>query len=634
MKKQYDESSIIALEGLEAVRLRPGMYVADTGAAGVLQLSKEVIDNAVDEYQAGFNTFIKVEVWTKGDQRNQVRVTDKGRGVPVEVHKKLGISALTAVFSRLHTGGKFDGDSYKTSAGLHGVGVKATNALSDFLEVEVSRNGKRYRQRFKRGVASTKVEEFGKSKATGTTVIFKHDQTIFKGIDVDPEAIQDRLEEVAYLCPGLEVHLEVDGRPREITKEGGLSKYLTDRLAAKKVKAQHKIVSVTEEVDLGEKGVVNIELAFAWTQDSGDHFHSFVNVCSVPEGGMQVTGMRAAVAKYFSALVKENIPPEYFRDGLHVASHVKLQNPVFKSQAKVRLLNPEVREVGSIAMRKAVLKAMKKFEGLSESIIERAKMLKSQREKLAKAMEAVRKIDVKIKRRGVLPDKLAEAPSATPQEREIYIVEGDSAGGSAKQARDSRFQEVLALRGKVVNSARSEPHVVLKNTEFLSVISAIGCGVDNIGIGDEEGCDPSKRGRVQTGGTAKICLLMDADPDGRHITALMITFLGIYMRPLIDAGMVYVVDSPQFVGTWKDKREHGSTKKEVRDKFPPNAKPDITYLKGHGEASAEQLEEYAFGKLRKLWKLVIEDDSDLNAVFALMGTDGTSRKKLLGIPAH
>jgi DNA gyrase subunit B len=636
-KDTYDEHSIQALEGLEAVRLRPAMYVADTGSAGAFQLTRELIDNSVDEYQAGYNKYLKVEAWTKGEKRNQVRVTDKGRGVPVKKHPKLGIATLTAVFSRLHTGGKFGGDGgYKTSAGvsgLHGVGVKATNALSEFLKVTVQREGGKFTQEFRQGKPVAEVKRVGDATGTGTSVLFKHDSTIFRGVDVDPDAIQERLEEVAYLCPGLRVIYVVDGHERNITKDGGLRQYLKDQLDVKKVKPLHKVISYTDSVDLGEKGgKIEVEVAFAWTQDSGDHWFSFVNVCSVLEGGTQVTGMKSAIAKVFSGLVKDaKIPPDYFRDGLYVASHIRLQNPMFKSQAKVRLLNAEVRDPANKVMTKALTKALKKFEDLGQSVIDRAKMLKAAREKLAKAMEAVRRIDLKVRKRGVLPDKLAEAPAADPKEREIFLVEGDSAGGSAKHARDGKFQEVLSLKGKVVNAARSEPHVVFKNAEYLSVVSVIGCGVDNIGTGDEEGCDPYKRGRIQAGGTAKLCLLMDADPDGQHITALMITFLIKYMRPLVDAGMVYVVDSPLYVGKWRDRREHGHTKKEVRKKFPKGAKPEITYLKGHGEASAEQIEDYAFGPKRRLWKLTLEDDSEIEGVIAVMGSDGTERKKLLGI---
>jgi len=424
-KAKYDEQSIRVLKGLEAVRLRPGMYVADTGAAGLLQLTKEVIDNAVDEHQAGHCSTLKVEVWTKGKKRNHVRVSDDGRGIPVGKHKDAGMSTLTVVFCMLHAGGKFDDNSYKTSAGLHGVGVKATNALSEFLSVVVRRGGKKFKQRFERGVPKTGVKKLGAAKGTGTTVTFKHDSQIFGNIDVDPEAIKARLIEVSYLCPELTVELEVDGTPAKVDRTGGLKKLLKDDLANRSTKSLHKPVYVkhTAEVDGLE---IEVELCMAWTQGQNDRWMSFVNVCRVPQGGTQVTGFKSAVTKVLSKEAPK-VPKDYLRDGLVGVSHIRHPDPMFKSQSKDALLNKDARKVANAAMVKAIKKAFKANPDLKEAILARAKALLEQRKKLDKLMDAVRKIDLKPKKRGVLPDKLAEATDATPYDREIYLVEGDSA---------------------------------------------------------------------------------------------------------------------------------------------------------------------------------------------------------------
>lgn len=642
-KQSYNEASIQVLKGLEAVRKRPGMYIADTGAAGLLQLVREVIDNSIDEFQAGHCKNLKVEIWTKGEQKNQVRITDDGRGIPVGKHKETGTSTLTVVFCHLHAGGKFDnveGGSYKTSSGLHGVGVKATNALSEFLEVTVSRDGKKYKQSFSRGLPTSEVLEVGKSKSTGTSVTFKHDSKIFGNINLDQRSIKERLVEILYLCDGLNITYEVDGSTIELkpkdSKTTGLKGMFYDYLKELNVSSIHKPIVLNTEMDIedknGKKSVASIELVFAWTQCSSDKYLSFVNVCRVPEGGTQVTGFRAGVPKAFEDLPAK-IPKDLLRDGLVVVSHLRLSDPMFKSQSKDRLLNAEIRPVSTKAMLAAIKKAFKANPDLKESVINRAKSLDEANAKIRKMMDVVRNLDLKPKNRGVLPGKLAEAVGCSPTKRELYLVEGDSAGGTAKGARDSTFQEVLSLRGKVPNAVRAGPEFILKNKEYLSIIAALGVGISNVNgmLGEENVCDPKNKGRVRSGGTAKLCLLMDADPDGQHISSLIIAFLITYMKPLVDAGMVYIVDSPLFVGVHKDVRKQGHSKKAVLKQFPKGTKVEISRLKGHGSASYEQLYEYAFGPERKMYRLVVKDESDTDSVIDLMDADSSVRRRLLGV---
>lgn len=612
--KKYDAESIEVLQNVEHIRKRPGMYVADTRKAGMHQLVKEVIDNSVDEYMGGYATRIDVQLLTHS---NTVVIIDDGRGIPVDTHKKTGMSALATVFLQAGAGGKFNEGAYSVSAGLHGVGVTVVNALSSFVHVSSYRDGYQHTMEFQKGklagpYADGKVHKKDKTTRTGTTVSFTPDEEIFgKKCKFDPEHIRSMLRDLSYLCSGLTFTFKVEGEEVEtFHQESGLKGFLEDHIAAEKGEMLHPVQLFKNDA---------MEVAFVWTDASDEKWFSYVNSSPTPLGGTHVTGLKRLLTNTLAPKATKEIDNDDLRVGLRIAIHCKVKQPQFKGQTKDALQNKETASEVYEACKDVVTKFMHVQAKTVESIINRAVKLKSARDRFEKEKDATKNVvTFNRNKKGVLPGKLVEAPNCKPEERELFLVEGESAGGTAKKARNVYHQEVLGLKGKIPNALQKAKSSILENEEIKAIITAVGAG-----IGDK--CDP-KRARI-----GKLMLLMDADPDGAHITALMISFLNRYMAPIVDAGMVWVVKSPLFKAQYKDQNIYGDTLEELIAKLPKNAKPDITRFKGHGEAQPEDLQYYAMNESsRKVIKVTRDAKTD-EGLMNLMGADAGARRMLLGL---
>ncbi len=614
MTKSYGADAIQVLEDLEHVRKRPGMYIGSQDSDGIRHILKEVVDNSIDEWLAGHATLIEVEVDTK---ENTFRVLDDGRGIPVERHKKTGESTLITVFTNLQAGGKFEKQSYAVSAGLHGVGLKATNALSEWLLARVWRSGICYEQRFERGQIQTKEPKINKALnkrgRTGTEVCFRPDPQIFGSHKIDLDRTKQWLEETSHLCPGLKIRLLVDGKDHCFESKG-LSRLVQVRAHAAKV--------LHEPIVLESKDR-KVSAAFLWTEEEGENWFSACNASSTPEGGKHVDGAMRAISDVLGPYAKKKaVDVRDLVDGLYAAVQVLVTEPQFKSQTKDKLLNAEVRdEVYGV-----VYPQLKSFfdqnKKLAEKIVARAIQIKKARDSYKKLRSVINQTSTKKDARGVLPDKLVEAMHCRPEDRELFIVEGDSAGGNAKVARDPDYQEVLPLKGKIPNAVQSSPDKLLQNTEFAAVLKATGVQLGPRG----KDVDLSN---VRVG---KVLLLMDADPDGSHIASLVLTFFCTWLTDFVRKGYLYVVNSPLYVGVYKDQRWYAHNLQELESlSGRPASQLQVSRLKGHGEASAEELRYYAMDPAsRKLWKISL-GPNDKEIILSLMGSDSSARKTLLGL---
>lgn len=614
-KPKYDAESIEVLQNVEHIRKRPGMYVADTRKAGMHQLAKEVLDNSVDEYMGGHATKIGV-VLTTSD--NVLTIWDDGRGIPVGIHPKTKMSALATVFLQAGAGGKFSQGAYSVSAGLHGVGVTVVNALSSEVQVSSTVDGVRHYMEFQQGkLHPNYADGIPKKKVAsikhGTQVTFTPDQEIFgKKTKFDPDMLREMLRNSAYLCAGLTFTLKIDNEAEEtFHQENGLKGFIEDHIKTDKDGALHPVQVFRSDA---------MEVAFVWTDASDEKWFSYVNCSPTPLGGTHVTGLKRLITNTLAPKATKQIENDDLRVGLRVAIHCKVKQPQFKGQTKDALQNKETAVEVYEAMKDTVTKFLHVQAKTVESIINRAVKLKSARERFEKEKDATKNVvTFNRNKRGILPaDKFAEAPDCKPEERETFLVEGESAGGTVKQARDTYFQEVLGLKGKIPNALQKSRGAMLENQEIKLIITAVGAG-----IGDK--CDP-KKARI-----SKLLLLMDADPDGAHITALMISFLNRYMAPIVDAGMVWVVRSPLFKAQYKDQNVYGDSLEEVMSRLPKNAKPNITRFKGHGEAQPEDLQYYAMNAAtRKLIRITRDDKTD-DGLVNLMGADTNARRMLLGL---
>ena len=625
--KQYNAGEIQVLEGLEAVRKRPGMYIGSTGPKGLHHLVWEIVDNSVDEALAGFCTQIDVELLVDNLGENVVKIVDNGRGMPVDIHPKTKVSATETIFTVLHAGGKFDNSNYKVSGGLHGVGASVVNALSEWLEVYVHRNGKIYKERFERGKPVTSLDVIGETDRTGTTVVFKPDKQIFKETTIyEYEVLRERIQELAFLNKGLKLTIK-DARNEDNEKhvykdycyEGGIVEYV--KYLNRKKKPIHNDVIVVEDVVEG----VTIEIAFQYTEDYGCDIRAFTNNIANHEGGTHEDGFRLSLTRILNNYGKssnifkkdESLTGDDVREGLTAIVTCKISEPQFEGQTKTKLGNTEVRRIVSQAMSDKLDAYLKENPSNAKTIVEKSILALRARIAAKKAREATRRKSP-LDSLG-FASKLADCRTKEPALAEMYIVEGDSAGGSAKQGRDSYYQAILPLRGKVLNVEKAASNRIYNNREILSMIQAIGTGV-------------GKEFNVDNARYHKIVIMTDADVDGAHIRTLLLTFFYRYMRPIIEKGYVYIAQPPLYKIQVGKKIEYAYSDEELNIKLSEmGGRPQIQRYKGLGEMNAEQLWETTMDPNRRtLLQVSLTDVEKADAVFTmLMGEEVEPRRKFI-----
>jgi DNA gyrase subunit B len=623
----YTAKSITVLEGLEAVRRRPGMYIGGVDKTGFHHLLWEIVDNAVDEVMNGHATRIVVTLHSDG---KTMSVADNGRGIPVDSHPKSGKSALEVIFTTLHAGGKFDNDAYKVAGGLHGVGASVVNALSKSLIAEVRRDGHTFSQRYRRGKPLGTVEKGEPARGTGTTVTYTPDPDVFADLNYDPSLIAERLEIKTYLNKGLVIQF-VDQKSKsnvEFRHEGGVVDFL-DAINTQRTDQRVAALPFVLEREDEQEGL-RCHLALAWTEATDEDVRSFVNTIPTRDGGTHELGMLAAVGAAVQRFMETHdlvrkgmeIKREDIREGLTAVLAVCVREPQFQGQTKGRLNNPEVKAQIESMTRPALENFLHKNKSVGDAIA--ARVIQS-----AKAREASRAAASQVRRKTAisgrlnLPGKLHDCDSTNPDESELFIVEGDSAGGSAKQGRDRDIQAILPLKGKVLNAEQAGKAKVLDNKELTDIISALGCGMD----------DQFDPGRLRYG---KIILLTDADSDGHHIATLLLTFFYRHVPGLFADGRVYLACPPLYKVSW-GKETFWASEDADRDrilaKLPKNAKPNITRFKGLGEMPAALLFETTLDPTRRrLLRVVIPDDDRPytdRTVSDLMGKDPEARFKFI-----
>jgi DNA gyrase subunit B len=551
---EYNAKSINVLKGLEAVRKRPAMYIGDIGSRGLHHLINEVVDNSIDEALAGYND--RVIVTIHKDQ--SVTVEDRGRGIPVDLHPEEKKSALEVVMTLLHAGGKFDKNSYKVSGGLHGVGVSVVNALSEVLKVEVRRDGKIYFQEYSKGIPKSAVKQIGtyKGESTGTKITFKPDREIFKIVKFNFDTVAERLRELAYLNKDVTMFLKDEAEDQEETYKfkGGLIdfvKYLDEQRGP-----IHKPIYIE-----GEKDSVPVEIALEYSDSYSENVHSYVNNINTIEGGTHLVGFRTALTRTFNnyayknGIIKDNnkisLTGDDFKEGLTAVISVKVMEPQFEGQTKTKLGNGEVKSAVEMLVGEKLSEYLEENPAIAKKIIDKCMRAAEAREAARKARELVRRKNALDSMH--LPGKLADCSINDPEHCEIYIVEGDSAGGSAKMGRDRRFQAILPIKGKILNVEKAKINKILENNEIQAMISAIGAG-----IGEEFNSEKARYG--------KIILMTDADVDGSHIRTLLLTFLYRHMKELITDGKVYIAQPPLYK-LKKGKEEFYAFDDDERDKI-------------------------------------------------------------------
>ncbi|MBR4781635.1 MAG: DNA topoisomerase (ATP-hydrolyzing) subunit B [Lachnospiraceae bacterium] len=622
--QNYGADQIQILEGLEAVRKRPGMYIGSTSARGLHHLVYEIVDNAVDEALAGVCKEITVTI----NQDNSVTVVDDGRGIPVEINKKKGISSVEVVFTILHAGGKFGGGGYKVSGGLHGVGASVVNALSKWLEVVVEKNGKKYFQRYEYGKPLERLKEIGESDRHGSTVTFLPDETIFEETVFDFEVLKQRLREMAFLTKGLKIILKDarEGQEKEKTfhYEGGISEYV--QYLNKNQNVLYPEIIYCE----GQKGDVYVEVAMQHNDAYNENCYSFVNNITTPEGGTHYTGFKNALTKTFNdyarnmKLLKENednLSGEDLREGLAAIISIKLPDPQFEGQTKQKLGNSEARGAVDAVVSEKLTYFLEQNPAVAKNIIEKAVLAQRARDAARKARDLTRR---KTALEGMsLPGKLADCSDKNPENCEIFIVEGDSAGGSAKTARDRATQAILPLRGKILNVEKARLDKILGNEEIRSMITAFGTGIS-------EDFDLSKL-RYN-----KIIIMTDADVDGAHISTLMLTFLYRFMPELIKQGHVYLAQPPLYKIEKNKNVWYAYSDEQLNNimvQIGRDSSNKVQRYKGLGEMDADQLWETTMDPSTRVLKKVDMDEdniAELNITFnTLMGDNVEPRREFI-----
>ncbi|MBG9797617.1 DNA topoisomerase (ATP-hydrolyzing) subunit B [Brevibacillus laterosporus] len=621
--QNYDASQIQVLEGLEAVRKRPGMYIGSTSSRGLHHLVWEIVDNSIDESLAGYCTEINVFI----HKDNTITVIDNGRGIPTGIHEKTGKSTVETVLTVLHAGGKFGGGGYKVSGGLHGVGSSVVNALSEWMTVTVKQNGNIYSMRFNVGAPEEDLKIIGETEITGTTITFKPDPTIFtETTEFEYELLQKRIRELAFLNKGLCITLEDqrEGQERreEFYYEGGIKSYV--EYLNKNRESLHEEVIYCE----GEKEGLQVEVAIQYNDSYVSNIYSFANNINTHEGGTHEAGFKAGLTRVINDysrkfnFLKEkdtNLSGDDVREGITAIISVKISEPQFEGQTKTKLGNSEARSITESVFVERFQEFMEQNPAVAKKVVEKSLMAARAREAARKARELTRRknaLEV-----SALPGKLADCSSKDAAESEIFIVEGDSAGGSAKMGRDRHFQAILPLRGKVLNVEKSRLDKILGNNEIRMIITALGTGIG-------EDFDISKA-RYH-----KIVIMTDADVDGAHIRTLLLTFFYRYMRELIEAGFVYIAQPPLF-SIKQGKNMHYAFNDRQRDQIlsqlKETPKPNVQRYKGLGEMNAEQLWETTMDpSVRTLLQVELEDAIDADMVFqTLMGDEVEPRRDFI-----
>ena len=606
----YDASHIQVLEGLEAVRKRPGMYIGSTGPRGLHHLVYEIVDNSVDEALAGHCDTIKVVI----NKDNSVSVSDNGRGIPVDVHQKTGLPAVEVALTILHAGGKFGGDGYKVSGGLHGVGMSVVNALSENLQVNVKRDGKIHMQEFARGNKVTELQVVGKSTSTGTEIIFKPDHLIFEELEFSFEILAKRLKELSFLNKNLKITLQDDrtGISEVFHYSGGIIDFVSS-LNKNKDPLHKKIIFMDTKRD-----EVQIELAMQWTDAYVENIFSYANNINTHEGGTHEIGFKNALTRIINDyarkhnILKEkdnNLSGDDIREGLTAVLSVKVRNPQFEGQTKTKLGNTEVRSIADSLVGEEIGTFLEENPPVAKKIIEKCINAQRAREAARKARELTRrKSALEI---SALPGKLADCSSRDPKESEIYLVEGDSAGGSAKQGRDRRFQAILPLRGKIINVEKARLDKILNSDEIRTIITALGTGIG-------EDFDTSKL-RYH-----KVIIMCDADVDGSHIRTLLLTLFYRYMKNLIEGGFVYIAQPPLFKFKQGKKETYLYSEDEL-EKTTAKSKDrnfNIQRYKGLGEMNPEQLWETTMNpESRTVLRVALDDAAKADEIFTILMGD-------------
>ena len=620
--QEYDASQIQVLEGLEAVRKRPGMYIGSTSSSGLHHLVYEIVDNSIDEALAGYCSHIEVSI----EEGNIIRVSDNGRGIPVDTQEQTGKSALEVVFTVLHAGGKFGGGGYKVSGGLHGVGASVVNALSEWLEVQVHKDGKIYQMRFSRGEITEHIRVVGETDKSGTVVRFKPDPDMFDDVNYNYEILHTRMREQAFLNGGLTITIEDQRKGSEAREqmcyEGGIREYVS-------YLNRHKNTIHADVIYLsGSKDDAIAEIALQYNDGYNENLVSFANDIHTPEGGMHETGFKTALTRVINAYGTKNniikgedkVSGDDVREGITAVISVKLPEAQFEGQTKQKLGNAYIRTLVDSIVSDQLASYFEEHPATAKAVLEKAMMANRAREAARKARESVRrKTGLES---GQMPDKLQDCNERNPSLCEIYIVEGDSAAGSAIQGRDSRFQAILAMWGKMLNVEKARADKIYGNDKLYPLIVALGAG-----IGEEFNIEKLRY--------HKIIIMADADVDGSHIRTLLLTFFFRYMRPLIENGYVYSAVPPLY------KLSRGKTQKvaysdEERDRISaelrgdnPNAKVDISRFKGLGEMDAHELWETTMDpETRTLRRITLNDAIEADQVFTvLMGEEVEPRRE-------
>ncbi len=618
----YNAEQIHVLEGLEAVRKRPAMYIGSTSARGLHHLVYEVVDNSIDEALAGHCTEIKVIIHAD----NSITVVDNGRGIPVDMMKKEKKPAVEVIMTVLHAGGKFGDGGYKVSGGLHGVGVTCVNALSEHMEVEVRRGGKCYGIEFKQGKTSKKLYEKGTADATGTTVHFKPDSSIFTETEYSYETLRLRIRELAFLNKGITISLtdeRPEGRSETFHFAGGIIEFVNfvdqnkDKINAKPIYLE------------GEKNSIIVEVAMQYCDTYNENVFTYVNNINTEEGGTHLSGFRKALTRTINnyaranKLLKDNedaLSGDDVREGLTAVLSLKVPNPQFESQTKIKLGNSEVMPIVDSLVGDTLAEFMEENPTVAKKIVEKGIVAARARLAARKARELTRRKNAMDL--GGLPGKLADCKSRNVEDTEIYLVEGDSAGGSAKQGRNSDFQAILPLRGKILNVEKARLDKILSSKEIRNMITAFGCG-----IGDDFNLDKARYG--------KIIIMTDADVDGAHIRTLLLTFFYRYMQPLIKEGHVYIAQPPLYL-IRKSQKEHyyaysDDELQQILDKVGRDSNPYIQRYKGLGEMNPGQLWETTMDPAaRTILQVQLEDAAEADTIFSiLMGDKVEPRRQFI-----